>query len=325
MTASIEHVDFHGEPAVRACNGQLEMTVVPGWGSNLISLQHKGKQVELLRVPEDAAAYRAEPILFGIPVLFPPNRIEDGTFTFDGVTYTFNMNEPEDNNHSHGVLFEAKWKLDAAEHTEHGAVVRTSIDSGEHPDILAQFPHRFQVRLTFRLEENAVYQEAAIVNKDNRPFPWGFGFHTTFRFPFRAGDSLERCTFALNVDRQWELNERFLPTGRIFDIPYKEQLNKGKSLAGHPLDDVFATAEQGENEAILHDGNIGLQVRYRCDRTFGHWVVYNADARQGYLCPEPYTWVTNAPNLPLPRSLTGLKVLQPGEQIVLTTAMIVEG
>jgi aldose 1-epimerase len=223
------------------------------------------------------------------------------------------------------LLFEEKWKLVTSEQHNNSITLQTEIDSTEHSEVWSQFPHRFRVRMTYSLEANVLYKEATIMNMDDRPFPWGLGFHTTFRFPFRNGDSLDKCTFSLNADKQWELDERMLPTGSLLDIAYKEHLHKGKSLVGHALDDAFLTAEQGVNEAVLVDGNVGLKVTYQCDSHFGQWVVYNGDSKQGYLCPEPYTWVTNAPNLNLPAALTGFRVIQPGEAVTVTTKLIIEG
>lgn len=325
MPASIEPILFCGQPAVLAQNDCLAVTLVPGWGGNLISIRDKSRDVELLRVPADEAEYRMDPILFGTPVLFPPNRIEDGTFTFNGRVYHFHINEPADHNHSHGLVFEEEWELAAAEREGDRVTLRVAFDSAASPRVMAQFPHRFVIALTYRLVGNTLLQETTIVNRSDESFPWGLGFHTTFSFPFRRGDDLANCSFALNADRQWELNRRFLPTGRLLDIPFRDELHRGASLVDRPLDDVFVTAQQGDNKAVLYDGNVGLKMIYECDSHFGHWVVYNDDARQGYLCPEPYTWVTNAPNVPLPADVTGLRVLQPGDEAVVRTKLTIEG
>ncbi|WP_240420686.1 aldose 1-epimerase [Paenibacillus periandrae] len=325
MLASVNHIDYFGEPAVSLHNELLELILVPGWGSNLISLRHKGKNIELLRTPSSAEEYHSDPILYGIPVLFPPNRIADGTFSYLGTVYHFKLNEPLDHNHSHGLLYGEKWKLVASGQDADNSTLQTEIDSTAHPEVWSQFPHHFRVRMKYSLEANVLYKEAIITSMDDRPFPWGFGFHTTFRFPFRNGDDLGKCTFSLNADTQWQLNERMLPTGDLLDIAYKEQLQKGKSLVGHALDDVFLASKQGVNKAVLTDENVGLKITYQCDSHFGHWVVYNDDSKQGYLCPEPYTWVTNAPNLDLPEALTGFRVIQPGDTVTLQTKLIIKG
>src|SRR5690606_31023064 len=67
-----------------------------------------------------------------------------------------------------------------------------------------------------------------------------------------------------------------------------------------------------------------IEIRYEADPNFRHWVVYNADGRSGFICPEPYTWITNAPNLAFPASLTGFQELGPGETKVFATSITVK-
>ena len=57
-------------------------------GANLIRLDYKPKGVSLLHCTEDETALRTQKI-YGIPLLFFPNRIKDGTFTFEGKEYHF--------------------------------------------------------------------------------------------------------------------------------------------------------------------------------------------------------------------------------------------
>ncbi|BBI35841.1 aldose 1-epimerase [Cohnella abietis] len=321
---AIEQFELYGEAAIRVQNEELEFTLVPAWGSNLLSLRVLGKDLELLRFPESQELYKADPFMYGMPILFPPNRIADGNFEFNGKKYSFNINDPAEHNHTHGLLFDAPWKLLRAEDEGNRIVVKTFIHSDEHEEIMAQFPHPFTVHMEYILEKSTLTIEATIRNRDTIPFPWGLGYHTTFNYPFSASGDLALCQFALNADKQWVLDERFLPTGELVDIPYLEQLRQGKSLVGHALDDAFQTAKTGVNEAVLTDLNSSIRVVYSADEQFKHWVIYNHDSKQGYLCPEPYTWITNAPNLQLPEELTGFRVLQPGEQVKTTTRIRIE-
>jgi len=317
---AIEPFDLYGETAIRAWNEELELILVPAWGSNLLSLRSRSKNLDLLRFPQSRQAYEADPFMYGLPILFPPNRIADGKFEFNGMKYGFNINDPAEHNHTHGLLFDAPWKLLRAVDEGERIVLETIIHSKDHEGILAQFPHLFTVRMRYVLHQATLTVEATVSSQDSAPFPWGLGYHTTFNFPFNGSGDLALCRFALNVDKQWLLDERFLPTGELVDIPYSKQLREGKSLVGHALDDAFQTANIGANEAALTDLGSGIRIVYGADKQFKHWVVYNHDSKQGYLCPEPYTWITNAPNLrQLPEELTGFRVLQPGEQVMTTT------
>ncbi|BBH19142.1 aldose 1-epimerase [Paenibacillus baekrokdamisoli] len=321
---AIEQFDLYGETAIRVQNEEMEFILVPAWGSNLLSLRLKSKNLELLRFPKSRELYQADPILYGLPILFPPNRIADGTFDFNGKKYCFNINDPLEHNHTHGLLFDAPWTFLRAEAEGERIVLETIIHSEEHEEIMAQFPHLFTVHMHYILEQTTLTIEATISSRDTAPFPWGLGYHTTFNYPFNGSGDHSLCRFSLNADKQWVLDERFLPTGELVDIPYLEQLQEGKSLVGHALDDAFQTAKTGANEAVLTDRGSGICVVYSGDEYFKHWVIYNDDSKQGYLCPEPYTWITNAPNLQLPEELTGFRVLQPGEQVKTTTRIVIE-
>ncbi|REK71230.1 aldose 1-epimerase [Paenibacillus paeoniae] len=317
---AIEEFQLYGESAIRAWNEELEIVLVPSWGSNLLSLRSISKNLDLLRFPQSREEYEGDPFMYGLPILFPPNRIADGMFDYNGTKYCFTINDPTEHNHTHGLVFDSPWKLLRAEAEGERIMLETVIDSEEHEGILAQFPHLFTVHMQYILERTSLTVEATVSSQDSAPFPWGLGYHTTFNFPFDGSGDLTSCQFALNADKQWELNERFLPTGKLVDIPYLEQLRQGTSLVGHALDDAFQTANIGANEAVLTDSGSGIRVVYSADEQFKHWVVYNHDSKQGYLCPEPYTWITNAPNLgQLPEELTGFRVLHPGEQAKTTT------
>lgn len=96
------------------------------------------------------------------------------------------------------------------------------------------------------------------------------------------------------------------------------------TLADTLLDDVYSMAPGAPNEAVLTDPDAGLAIIYRADEQFGHWVIYNADGKSGFLCPEPYTWVTNAPNVNLPNDLTGFRALAPGQQARTVTEIAIK-
>ncbi|NHN34636.1 hypothetical protein G9U52_33245 [Paenibacillus sp. S3N08] len=49
-------------------------------------------------------AFKEKPRNHGIPVLFPPNRYEDGSFSFNGRMYSFPVNEEKTDRQSHTLL-----------------------------------------------------------------------------------------------------------------------------------------------------------------------------------------------------------------------------
>lgn len=316
LKASIKEDSFLGIPAITAENSSFMMTVVPSLGSRVIRLRSKHADTELLRTPDTIEAYQQSPLLYGIPVLFPPNRIEKGQFSFDGRQYQFHVNEPLLGNHSHGLVHDQSWKLGTCSVEGDRAIVTTEFDSRSVPSVMEQFPHAFTITMRFILEGSTLMQEAKIRNLSDTPFPWGLGYHTTFCFPFQKGADNKDCSMSAPVGRRWVLDDQFLPTGELVEDARSEVLRKGMALEGIRLDDVFLAADCCENEVVMTDHFADLQVVYRADPAFGQWVLHNGDGTGGYMCPEPYTSVTNAFNLPLQRELTGMQVLEAGEACV---------
>ncbi|WP_046175651.1 aldose 1-epimerase [Domibacillus indicus] len=293
----IKRVLFDGKEAIRASNGELEILLIPGFGSNVISLMDLKTGQELLVRPDSFAALKESPILHGIPVLFPPNRIEGGAFTFNGETHQFPINEIG-KHHIHGFVYNQPWEV-VSQKEENGIVAIETAIQLQEPAIYKDA----SIHLTYELEGTVLRQKAVVKNNGSHAFPWGLGYHTAFQFDEKVSH------FSLTAESQWTLSEEAIPTGEQVPVEPVKQ----KNLQGTPLDDAFAAAGQG-NEAVLHNQETGCTVAYRTDSAFKHWVVYNGSGREGFLCPEPYTAITNAFNLDLPDEVTGLRILQPGEE-----------
>jgi aldose 1-epimerase len=320
--ALIRYGSLLGLPSITAENSRLSATIVPGLGSRVMALRCKQTGIELLRTPDSLDAYRESPMLYGIPVLFPPNRIKHGRFSFEGVDYQFDQNDAGGNNHSHGLVHDQPWESGLCTAEGNKALLTTRFDSRQSPSVGRQFPHDFTIVMRITLDGSLFIQEAEIRNESKAPFPWGLGYHTTFRFPF-SGDSSADSGLALQAPagQRWALDDELLPTGeRVFD-ERSSKLRAGMPLRGVRLDDVFAASDKMRNEAILSDPCVNLRVIYSADPAFGQWVLHNGDGHSGYLCPEPYTCVTNAFNLALNRELTGMQVLQPGEAAVVSCSI----
>ena len=63
-------------------NGIFQAKNGPGIGGNVISLRHLAGGRKLLREPAKLQELAKIPEQFGLSVLFPPNRIDGGKFTF---------------------------------------------------------------------------------------------------------------------------------------------------------------------------------------------------------------------------------------------------
>ncbi|EFU40229.1 Aldose 1-epimerase [Paenibacillus vortex V453] len=160
---------YHGESAVWLQHGPYEAAILPGIGGNLIAFRDNESGYRFLREPEahEMEAFKSNPGVHGIPVLFPPNRYEDGRFPWNGQTYQFPVNEVETANHLHGFLHTIPWTVEdyGSSEAESYVVVSVTIDE-DHP-VYAMLPHTFTFRLRYTLNRDGLAQHVLIRNRGN--------------------------------------------------------------------------------------------------------------------------------------------------------------
>lgn len=105
-----------------------------------------------------------------------------------------------------------------------------------------------------------------------------------------------------STNQYWEvLLPRYLPTDRL--LPW-DNFDPGKwfnpNLERHSCQ---FPASPGKHAAILDFDE--LQVCYEVDSKFRQWCLWNPEPHCGFICPEPMSWLSNAPNLNLPDETTG--------------------
>lgn len=294
-------------------NDRLVVSICPELGSNLIGIRDRVRDRDVLRQPETTEQLVEKPVHYGTPILFPPNRIHKGTFTYNGNPYHFDINVPN-GNHIHGLHKVQPWKITSIDEADGESSITTTLYTKDFPDWMRQYPHELEIEMTVRLEESTIVQSFAFTNHSDQPAPFGFGLHTWFRID---GDP-ENWTLRLPVSGFWELDEELIPTGKIEQLGRYEKLTEGMSLLGADLDTVF---QIGDNERIAVLSKEGYEIRYRLSPEFGQWVIYTMGEANEFICLEPYTWVTNAPNLNLPPEVTGVRAIAPGETLRIETQL----
>lgn len=99
-------IDFHGLKGVEFSKGEYTALLIPEMGANLVRLANTRLGAEILRTPGpgEIETFRSRPQVFGLPILFPPNRIADGRYVFEGRTYQYPITIERERNYHHGVL-----------------------------------------------------------------------------------------------------------------------------------------------------------------------------------------------------------------------------
>ncbi len=260
-------------------NNGWQADILPEHGMNTIRLCRNGEHI--LRDPAGAEGVETS-CLHGSPLLLPPNRTEDGIFTFDGKTYVLPVNETDRNNHLHGFL-----RCQAFTVTEQSQSHVTAHYENKG-DI---FPFPFAIRVTCRLEEDGYRQSYTVQNTGSTAMPLTFALHTNFE---------EKDHFCVPIEKCFPVNDRFIPQGAPVALDARQrQYRDGMRPDGGNVDGFYTS---GGNTARIGG------VAYTVSENFNQWILFNKYGGHGFLCIEPQCGAVNCLN-----NGYGLGRLEPGQ------------
>ena len=285
-------------------NGAWRSVINLTRGGNCEGLYCEKYRANLLREPPADGALD-NPFLYGMPILFPVNRIEGGRFVFRGREYAFPINEPKTGCHLHGELHGMPFAV-----KEESECALTCVYTAERGEYLG-FPHAFQIEMEYRLDEG-LYHRVTVTNLSREEMPIFLGFHTTFNTCFTAKSRGEDIRAFAAISEEYERNMaiNYLPTGKkpAFD-------SVSCALAAgefNPFEKKISRHYRGCGQMTLTDVEQGLRIVYENDEKYGFRLIYNG-GNEGYICLEPQTCLANCPNAPFERSETGFDFLAEGE------------
>ncbi len=319
----IRSVDFYGLRAVEFSKGDYVALLVPSMGANLVRLANTRLGVEILRTPEadEADTFRSRPQIFGLPILFPPNRIEDGRYVFEGRTYQYPITIEKEHNYHHGILKGEPFVVSKAVETDDEVLIECRYYSNAANDaIYKDFPHEFKCKITYRLTAGGLEQEVMLANRSKTSMPVGVGFHTPMRIPFAGGTDADYA-MRVAVAEQVELSDRNLPTGKKLPLSEKFAKLRGEGLRVTGCEAIEAGFTLGEIEvdgkpyrgALVENLRTGVRTFYEVDEQTTYWTIWNNGGQVPYCCPEPQSWTTNAPNASDPAA-AGFRSIAPGDK-----------
>ena len=281
----LRSIAWHGMRAVEFSKGDYAALLVPDMGANLVRLADTRRGIEILRAPagDEVEEFRRRPHVFGLPILFPPNRIADGQYTFDGRTYRFPITDAKGGHYHHGILKSQPFAVSKAWETADEVLVECRYYSNAGNDaIFRDFPHEFKCKITYRLTAEGLEQEVVFFNRSETRMPLGVGFHTPLTIPFAGGIDAD-YVMRLAVGEEVELDGRNLPTGRR--LPLSEQFSKlrreGLQVTGcGPIEAGFTLREidvDGKpfRGALVEHLRTGVRTCYEVDEQTTYWTLWN--------------------------------------------------
>jgi aldose 1-epimerase len=228
-----------------------------------------------------------------------PNRIEDGSYEFDGAALQLPLDEPLRSNAIHGLVRWSSWTV--AEQSP----ARAALEHVLHPQ--PGYPFALALRVEYELSAGglAVRTEATNVGKD--PCPYGSGAH-----PYLAvgPGGVDTVALELPADTVLEADERGLPVGSASVQEAGLDFRAPKPIGAAKLDHCFTDLERDEDGRARV--RVGDATTLWVDESYRYLMVFTGDplpdvARRS-LAVEPMTCAPNAF-----RTGEGLVRLEPGE------------
>ncbi|WP_284249381.1 aldose 1-epimerase family protein [Litorihabitans aurantiacus] len=221
-----------------------------------------------------------------------PNRLADGAYTFDGVSYQLPITEVERRTALHGLVTHQRWDLAHASTTEVVLSLQTVPVAG--------YPWSLLLTVTYTLSGPGLAVTVHASNLSDSPAPYGVGFHPWLS-PGEGG--LEDATFSLDATRWIRPDERLLPVGEE-DLPQHLDFRSARAVGTTDIDDAF-TGITRDGDGLSWGrltGTDGRTAAIWTNDSMDTWQVCTGDhldaveyRRQG-LAVEPMSCIADAFN-----------------------------
>lgn len=299
--------------------GPYTAKILPSLGGQVLSLCKNG--VPILHEPENEAILQQKSTWYGLPILFPPNRIDGGKFETRERAYSFPVNEPNRGNSLHGFLHSRPWQV--KEQTENSITLTYCLTP--EGDFYEYYPHPFYMEQRYELSEEGLKQELVLRNTGEETMPVGLGQHSAFYAP-------KPDRIYASVGKRILMSERMLPTGKVRELNEDEKRFRegGMQVDAWAMDDHYTVEPLLRDGKPFHGAIIEREagtVYYEVDSFYQHWMIWNAEGKNDFICIEPQNWRVNAPNLVssgMSKEEAGFTELAPEQELHIFTKLSME-
>ncbi|MFV0541289.1 MAG: aldose 1-epimerase [Aestuariibaculum sp.] len=253
-------------------------------GASLQELKIKGKQIIKPLEPLPYSSTYASSILFPFA-----NRIKNGTYTFNGNTYSFEINEPDNNNALHGLVYNKTFVVEKENITEFSATVKLRYSEQQ---LSKGFPFTYSIELEYVLKENDLNLNVTVTNTYNKPFPFTLGWH-----PYFSSSNLYKSTLNFISNEQLVFNDRCITidTTKVTNTSNFEIKDK-------QLDDCFILKN---NKVQFNTPDYKLLIGISSEESF---LQIYTPPKENTIAIEPTTGVSDSFN-----NKMGLQILNPNK------------
>ena len=219
-----------------------------------------------------------------------PNRLEDGSYEFDGQDHQLPIDEVWSHNAIHGLVRWASWTV--AEHGPSRVVMAHTL----HPR--PGYPFMLALRAEYELGPGGLTMRTTATNIGADPCPFGAGAHPYLRLGTEVVDPL-----VLRVPASTLLlsDERRLPAGTTPVDGTEFDFREPRRIGGTKLDNAYADLlrdDDGLARVDLENEESGARVTLWADRSYPYLMVFTGDplpdVNRRSIAVEPMTCPPNA-------------------------------
>jgi aldose 1-epimerase len=203
-------------------------------------------------------------------VLVPwPNRIQDGSYSFDGERHQLPINDIDEQDAIHGLVRWAAWTVGKRE--RHRVVMEYVL----HPR--PGYPFALALAIEYRLSDDGLRVQTTATNVGQRPCPFGSGAHPYLTLGTDTVDSLILGAPARTVLRS---DERGIPVdakpveGTAFDF------RRPRAILNTRLDNAFTDLERDDDglaRVDLRDPHGGRSLALWVDAGYPYLMLFTGD------------------------------------------------
>jgi aldose 1-epimerase len=240
-----------------------------------------------------------------------PNRLQDGSYEFDGGRHQLPVTEPERSNAIHGLVRWLPWHV--REHEAHRAVLGIVL----HPQ--PGYPYSLELEIEYELSARGLTVRTNATNIGVARCPYGSGAHPYLTLGTETVDDVLLRVPARTVLRS---DERGIPVGTVAVDGTELDFRAARRIGAAKLDHGYTDLERDDAGVarVTVEASAGSGRTLWVDAGYPYVMVFTGDissVRRRALAVEPMTCPPNAF-----RSGEALVVLQPGESHTATWGLV---
>ncbi|MFT3950416.1 MAG: aldose 1-epimerase [Oscillospiraceae bacterium] len=315
---------FKNTLCVRLAAAGYTAVISPLTGASVLRLRNEEKNCEIFRYQEAVSMEEIDCAreIWGLPTLYLPNRYDGGVLKTADAVYKLPINEAPLGNFIHGFVHKRPHTVESVFADADTASVTTRFYYGADDVLFAAFPLAFEITYTFTLSARGLAQNITLISHADKALPVSICTHTCLNAPLVDSGDERAMTLRVPVTEKCGLDARCLPDEMLsplddWDMEYKTGT---KRPTKQNISNDMYTADFTELDSapfygvVVTDAQSGLRLCNEVSPEFKFWNMWNDGGEKGYFCPEPMTAMINAPNLSLPREVTGYRELSNGER-----------